>query len=284
LTGLVSNEENALAITTMATKCWSEQLIERLNASNFDERKPVLLCAPHFNLKNILMDMRRFRPLSALAAMIKTASDGSIKVDKAVRIDKNTSKKDKILYTIGLYKIGGIISCFCWDRCQVKLCKNPKTGKFMVLKTDNEAVLFEVIEQLMGSYFKSAKRQETDEPIMLSNTGYVNVPGEADRLKRFMQKFFVLEKEDNTQNLANNLLTNPTVLRPMTVEKFDEIFKTGDKNVSDSVNFIVAQVFKNVEEQQNKREILSFDSETVIRESNFVLNMEPQMFIYLNNV
>lgn len=275
---LVSAEENASA------RCWSEQLIQRLNNNFFDEKRPILLCAPNFSLKNILMNMRRYRPLSALAAMIHTADDGSIKVDKTVKIDKNTSKKDKILYTIGLYKIGGITSCFCWDRCQVKLCKNAKTGKFMVLKADNEAVLFEVIEQLMGSYFKSARRQDTDEPITISSTGYLNVPLEADRMKLFMQKFFVLERVDNAQNLADNVLTNPTVLRPMTAAKFEDLFKTGDKNVSEPVEFIVAQVFKNVEEQQNKREILSFDSEVVIRESNFVLNMEPQMLIYTDNV
>lgn len=262
----------------VAEKAWQDKLIEVLDQNQLHQ----LDCYHPSALKNVLQGFKLYTPIQQLSKMITKNERDELIVDKKVKIVK-LDHKNKICYNIGLHRLGGILSCCYWDRCKVKVCES-KHGRFMVMTGEREPFMNDVVGELMGHFFHLTLRQASKEPIIFTGSNFTNVPpmDEVDRRKLFMQKFFVMSKDDNMENLASNQLNNKTVLTPMTDATFERIFALQkSRKSSEPVDFFVGILFRGVNELLNRSNLMSFTSDQPLSsESEFVLNLEPYIFIY----
>jgi hypothetical protein len=255
---------------------WQAKLVQKLNNNELQ----TLQCTNPFVLHNAMMGIRKMCPIKNLD-LKRDPETGYLVIPRKVKVDK-ADRKNKIQYTIGLNRLGGVNKCYYWDLCLVKVCKS-KVGKFMVVNGQFEAPLIDMVEEMMGKYFSTTGRQDSDEPILISGTSFINVPlvSDVDKRKQFLQKFFVLSSDDNSTNLANNDVTEKFMLQPMSEGFYKHLFDIPeDKSVGNQVECMVGQVFNCVEEALEKRAVASLCTGGVKSESLFTLKLDPIIIIY----
>ncbi|AAS82669.1 ORF69 [Agrotis segetum granulovirus] len=269
-------------ITTVAildNDDWQAKFINKLNENTNAVR--TLECSNRFSLHNALLSFKKMAPIKSLE-LKRDPVTGDLIIPEKVKMDK-IERKNKICYTIGLSRLGGVNKCYYWDHCIAKICKSATAGKFLVVTGKFEPVLMDVVEEMMGKYFKRTKKQQTDEPIILSGTAVTHVPsmGEVDKWRQFLQKFFVLANRDNSANIASNEVKENCMLHPMSENFFRYVFGSlEDRNVGNQVECTVGLVFSSVEEMLAKRTVSSLSTTEEVKESAFTLRLEPAIVIY----
>ncbi|QBQ01621.1 dbp [Hyphantria cunea granulovirus] len=250
---------------------WQNRLLSTLNQQD----STALQCLSQFNtLRNRLTFMNDCLPMHKLGELITFDDQGNIIVDDKL-VCKKMMGKQKILYDIGFKKRGGLLHYFVWDRCVVRLC-DGQYGNFLSVEGDGYPLFKNTLQKLMGKKFG-------EDMVKISKIKVFNVPDRDEVASRhdMMHKFFVASADDNVMNASTNNSREPTIVTPMSVEQFDRLFKIEkNKKVGQDVTFLVGAVLKGVEECKSESEITTFNSNNLLADSCFVMNIVPEIFIY----
>lgn len=104
-------------------------------------------------------------------------------------------------------------------------------GDFQIMNMENEPILVNVIEQIMGHYMYKQKRQHEPTPLSIEEGALIPTPDESSQKKTtYMSKFFVLDQDDNQKNIEENKIVEPYMLKRMPGTMYEDLFEIGEKN------------------------------------------------------
>ncbi|ABQ52013.1 dbp [Spodoptera litura granulovirus] len=267
----------ALVPTTSRSNL-QQDIIQIFNKSfqNYDKERniKILDCVTYSNLDQCLSNLNSTQPFSNIHSMISVDEDNNWTV-KNLSVLKKTVRTIKY-YTFGVRATGGVVKFSVWDRCNIKLCKSEH-GLFLSILGDRMPLYKNLFEKLMGMYMKT-------ERVMIDRVKVIPVfpKDEMDKRQQLLDKMFIARQCDNEVNVSLNSLTQSLVLTPMTSEKFDEIFKIiPGKKTGEMVRMVVGSIIHGVNENLSvDKEIFSFDDNSTAKDTDFMLNVVPFIYIY----